>query len=68
VRQIVGVLLDPELTPAGRWRKLQALLRRITYQQQQAEKARRSHRKARCRKLRELGIWISKLRKCFNLF
>jgi len=64
----VAVQLDPDLSPRERTRRLTKVLREIEYWQQSNERAARSHRKARRRKLRRLGIRLPQLRKCFNAF
>jgi hypothetical protein len=56
------------MTPRERKRRLESIAAKIEYWQRQADKAIRSHHKRRCRQLRERGIFISKLTKCFNVF
>ena len=65
---MVEAQLDPELHDQECIRRLTKLARKIEYWQRQAEKAMRAHTRTRRRKLREMGFYVSKLPKCFNLF
>ena len=67
VHLVVEAQLDPELHDQECIRRLAKLARKIEYWQRQAEKAMRAHTRTRRRKLREMGFYVSKLPKCFNL-
>ena len=68
VRATVEVQLDPHMPRKERLRRLCEVATKIEYWQRQAEKAARCHIKRRQRKLRSMGIRISKARKCYNVF
>ena len=68
MREAVEVQLDPDLGPRERTRRLEKVLRRIEHWQDSNARAARSHRKQRLRELHEVGIRVSKLRKCFHVF
>jgi len=68
VRAVVEVQLDPQMSARERTRRLEKELAKIEYWQESNRRAARSHWKGRCRELRRLGIKLSKLRKCFNVF
>jgi hypothetical protein len=68
VRAVVEAQLDPQMSARERTRRLEKALAKIEYWQESNERAARSHWKGRCRELRRLGIKLSKLRKCFNVF
>ena len=68
MRAVIEVQLDPEMTEHERTRRLHKAFRKIEYWQERNERAARSHRRRRLRRLHQLGIKLSKLRKCFNVF
>ena len=68
VRMVVEVQLDGNMSRREVRRQLGEVARIIEYHQRQRERAARSHRKRRLRLLRSLGIFITKLRKCFDVF
>ena len=68
MRAVVEVQLDPQMSARERTRRLEKELAKIEYWQESNRRAARSHWKGRCRELRRLGIKLSKLRKCFNVF
>jgi hypothetical protein len=51
-----------------RTRRLEKALAQIEYWQESNRRAALGHRKRRRRELRRLGIKLSQLRKCFNVF
>ena len=60
--------LDPHMPKQERLRRLEKVAQKIEYDQRAAEKAVRSHTKTRYRKLRAMGIYVSKIRKCYHVF
>ena len=68
MRLVVDAQLDPYEPPHERKRGLEKVARKIEYIQTRRRLAAQSHRKRRLRRLRELGIRISRLRRCFNVF
>lgn len=60
--------LDPHMPKRERLRRLEKVARKIEYGQRAAEKAVRSHTKTRYRKLRAMGIYVSKIPKCYHVF
>jgi hypothetical protein len=68
VRAVVEAQLDPQMSARERTRRLEKALAETEYWHKSNQRAARSHRKGRCRELRRLGIKLSKLRKCFNVF
>jgi hypothetical protein len=56
------------MSPRERARRLTKVLEKIEHWQVRNQRAARCHRKRRLRRLHELGIRLSKLRKCFNVF
>jgi len=62
------VQLDPHMPKRERLRRLEKVAQKIEYDQHAAEKAVRSHTKTRYRKLRAMGIYVSKTRKCYHVF
>ena len=68
MRAVIEVQLDPEMSEHERTRKLCKALGEVEYWQASNARAARSHRKQRLRELHELGIRVSKLRKCFHVF
>ena len=60
--------LDPEMSARERTRRLDKALAQIEYWQESNRRAALGHRKRRRRGLRRLGIRLSQLRKCFNVF
>ena len=68
MRSVVEVQLDPQMSARERTRRLKKAIAKIEFWHESNERAARSHWKGRRRKLRRLGIHLSKLRKCFNLF
>ena len=64
----MALLLDEDLSPAVRRRKLKRLLDRFASEHLQRQRAKKSHRKSRWRKLHQRGIRLSRLRKCYNVF
>jgi hypothetical protein len=68
VRSVIEVQLDPQMSPRERTRRLEKALAEIEYWHQSNPRAARCHRKRRRRELRRLGIRLSQLRKCFNVF
>jgi len=68
VRSVVEVQLDPEMSPRERMRLLRKALAEVEYWQESNRRADLSHGKRRRRELRRLGIKLSRLRECFNVF
>ena len=68
VRMVVEAQLDPEMPAREQMRQLRKVAVKIEYMQDNRKRAARSHRKKRMRKLRKMGIRISQLRKCFDVF
>ena len=68
MRSVVEAQLDPAMSPRERTRRLMKALDEIEYWHESNERAALSHWKARCRELRRLGIKLSRLKKCFNVF
>jgi hypothetical protein len=68
VRTVVEAQLDPQMSARERTRRLEKALAKIEFWQDSNQRAARSHWKGRCRELRRLGIKLSKLRKCFDVF
>lgn len=68
MREVVEAQLDPEMSRRERTRRLQKALTQIEYWQESNRRAALGHRKRRRRELRRLGIKLSQLRKCFNVF
>jgi hypothetical protein len=68
VRAVVEAQLDPQMSARERTRRVEKALAKIEYWQESNQRAARSHWKERCRELRRLGIKLSRLRKCFNVF
>jgi hypothetical protein len=68
VRLVVEAQLDPGLSKRERVRRLTRLVYQIEYWQRKAEKAARAHAKEGRRRLRKLGIRLSKIQKCFSSF
>jgi len=68
VRLAVEVQLDEAITERERTRRLEKAWHIIQYRQERNELAERSHRRRRLRQLRDRGILISRLRKCFHVF
>jgi len=68
VRAIVEFQLDPEMGARERTRLLKKAIAAIEYWQESNQRADRGHCKRRRRELKRLGIRLSKLRKCFNVF
>lgn len=68
MREAIEVQLDPDMGPRERTRRLAKVLGQIEYWQTSNARAARSHRKERLRKLHEVGIRVSNLRKCFHVF
>ena len=68
MRSVVEAQLDPQMSARERTRRLRKALAKVEFWQDSNQRAARSHWKARCRELRRLGIKLSKLRKCFNVF
>ncbi len=66
VKLVVEAQLDPAMSASKRERMLMKTARKIEYIQTRRRTASRSHRKRRLRQLRELGIPISHLRRCFG--
>jgi hypothetical protein len=66
VRAAVELQLDPHVSRRERLRRLDELARKIDYWQRHAEQAVRVHTKRRYRRLRALGIYVSKLPKCYH--
>ena len=60
--------LDPEMGPRERTRRLRKVLAKIEHWQRSNHRAARCHRKRRLRRLHALGIRLSQLTKCFNVF
>lgn len=65
---VVEVQLDPDMSRREQARQLRKVAGKIEYIQDCRQRAARSHRKNRLRKLRRLGIRISNLRRCFDVF
>ena len=68
MRTVVEVQLDPQMSARERTRRLEKALAQIEFWHESNPRAARSHWKGRCRELRRLGIKLSKLRKCFDVF
>ncbi len=68
MRSVVEAQLDPQMSAPERTRRLKKALDKIEFWHESNQRAARSHWKGRCRELRRLGIKLSKLRKCFNVF
>jgi len=64
----VEAQLDPAVPRRERTRRLRKLADWIQYLQDRRRKAARIHRKLRLRKLHQLGIRISQLRRCDRVF
>ena len=62
------VQLDSEMGAHERTRLLEKTLAGIEYWQESNQRADRGHCKRRLRELRRLGIKLSQLRKCFDVF
>jgi hypothetical protein len=56
------------MSPRERTRRLRKVLAKIEHWQLSNRKAARCHRNRRLRRLHELGIYVSRLRNCFNVF
>ena len=61
------VQLDPDVSKREQNRQLLEVLAITEYRQIHNTRAAVSHRKTRCNDLRQLGIDLSKLTKCFDL-
>lgn len=68
MRSVVELQLDRHMGPREQTRRLEKELAKIEYWHESNQRAARSHWKGRCRELRRLGIKLSQLRKCFNVF
>ena len=68
MRTVDEVQLDPQMSARERTRRLEKALAQIEFWHESNQRAARSHWKRWCRELRQLGIKLSKLRKCFNVF
>ena len=68
MRSVVEAQLDPQMSARECTRRLKKALAKIEFWQESNQRAARSHWKGRCRELRRLGIKLSRLRKCFNVF
>ena len=68
VRRVVEAQLDPTICRCERNRRLEKLVRILVYTHQSRCRASRSHARRRSREYESLGIDISRLRKCFQLF
>lgn len=68
MRAVVEAQLDPQMSARERTRRLEKALAQIEYWQASNRRAALGHRKRRRRELRRLGIKLSQLRKCFNVF
>ena len=68
MRSVVEVQLDPQMSARERTRRLEKALAKVEFWHESNQRAARSHWKGRCRELRRLGIKLSTLRKCFNVF
>ena len=68
MRSVVEAQLDPQMSARERTRRLVKALGEIEYWHESNERAARSHWKGRCRELRRMGIRLSQLKKCFNVF
>ena len=60
--------LDPRMPKQERLRQLEKVAWKIEYDQRATAKAVRSHTKTRYRKLRAMGIYVSRIRKCYHVF
>jgi hypothetical protein len=60
--------LDPRMPRSELLRRLRLAADKIEYWQRENQKASRAHIKRRYRKLRTMGIFVSKIRKCYNAF
>ena len=68
MRSVVEAQLDPQMSARERTRRLKKALAQVEFWQESNQRAARSHWKGRCRELRRLGIKLSKLTKCFDVF
>ena len=68
VRAATDAKLGVGMAPSERGRKLRLVAGKIEYWQHTAAKAERAHRKRSLRELRRIGVCISKLKKCHNVF
>ena len=68
MRSVVEAQLDPQMSARERTRCLKKALAKVEFWQESNQRAARSHWKGRCRELRRLGIKLSKLSKCFDVF
>ena len=60
--------LDFSATAGQRSARLERVASKIEYWQQSNAKSVRAHHRRRCKELRKLGIYISKLKKCYDVF
>jgi hypothetical protein len=60
--------LDPTRSPAAHRKHLKRIAKTIDYWQYRAERATHAHRKRRLRQLREQGVVVSKIPKCYDVF
>jgi SRSO17 transposase len=66
VREVVEAQLDPATPPREIQRRLERIAHIIEYWQRCAQKAARAHKKKRVRELHLLGIFLSKITKCYH--
>ncbi len=64
MRRAVEAQLDPDRPPEERTRNLEKVAGKIEYWQDGRARAERSHTKTTTRKLKALGLDLSRLRKC----
>jgi len=62
----IELQLDPALTRGQRERYIQRIAEKLTFRWDERRDAEYCHRKKRIRVLREKGVFISKLPKCFG--
>jgi hypothetical protein len=67
VAHVLSAQLDPSISPAERSRRLVTIAEKIEYWQHAAAKAARCHRRARLKRLRAMGIRVSRLKKCYTI-
>ena len=60
--------LDASATRRQRKGRLERAAAKIEYWQRNNAKSVRAHHRRRCKELRKQGIYISKLRKCYDVF
>jgi SRSO17 transposase len=63
-RQVVNTLVDQELSPQERQRRLERELSKVAYWQKRSKTAEVSHRKRRLRELEKAGVDLERARRC----